>query len=260
MPQLMPKPKMCPGADCPGCSSANCYASGGEIKGVNKANPFNPSESEAGSKLRQSQSKHTLFPETKKREAKELHKQTLGELKMMPKPKLYARGGEVAADEDAPHIKGVHKSFLAKNDAGMSESGLRLRQGKDEEAKEFHKQTLSDMKSMPKPKLMAEGGKVGSGSRFKHLEHSLAHEKGIHDPAALAASIGRKKYGAEGMGKLSHHEHMAEGGEAEHEHEDHDDELHGMLGEELMDAFDSKDKKRMMDSIEAIVMRALSKE
>ncbi len=36
---------------------------------------------------------------------------------------------------------------------------------------------------------------------FEKLEHSLAHEKGVRDPDAMAASIGRKKYGAEGMAK-----------------------------------------------------------
>ncbi len=36
---------------------------------------------------------------------------------------------------------------------------------------------------------------------FKKLEGELAHEKGVKDPAAVAAAIGRKKYGAEGMAK-----------------------------------------------------------
>lgn len=34
---------------------------------------------------------------------------------------------------------------------------------------------------------------------FAKLEHSLAHKKGISDPKAVAAAIGRKKYGAKGM-------------------------------------------------------------
>lgn len=36
---------------------------------------------------------------------------------------------------------------------------------------------------------------------FKKLEGRLSHEKGVSDPGALAASIGRKKYGAAGMAK-----------------------------------------------------------
>lgn len=59
-------------------------------------------------------------------------------------------------------------------------------------------------KKMSKPKL-------GSGGRFKELEHKLSarmahHAKGnkaVHDPAALAAYIGRKKYGASKMARMS---------------------------------------------------------
>jgi hypothetical protein len=53
--------------------------------------------------------------------------------------------------------------------------------------------------------------KLGSGERFKKLESSLGkrmsgHSHGnkeVHDPAALAAWIGRKKYGASRMAKMS---------------------------------------------------------
>jgi len=38
---------------------------------------------------------------------------------------------------------------------------------------------------------------------FQKLERSLAHRKGVSDPAALVASIGRKKYGAAGLAKKS---------------------------------------------------------
>lgn len=45
--------------------------------------------------------------------------------------------------------------------------------------------------------------KPKSGERFKNLEHMLGKEKGVTDPAALAASIGRKKLGEKKMEKLS---------------------------------------------------------
>ena len=38
---------------------------------------------------------------------------------------------------------------------------------------------------------------------FAKLKGELSHEKGVTDPAALAASIGRKKYGAAGMAAKS---------------------------------------------------------
>lgn len=44
--------------------------------------------------------------------------------------------------------------------------------------------------------------RLGSGKRFKALEGKLKR-KGIRDPAALAASIGRKKLGKKKMAKLS---------------------------------------------------------
>lgn len=44
--------------------------------------------------------------------------------------------------------------------------------------------------------------KLGSGKRFAELESKLK-KKGAEDPAALAASIGRKKYGAEKMAKMA---------------------------------------------------------
>lgn len=51
------------------------------------------------------------------------------------------------------------------------------------------------MQKVKKPKL-------GTGKRFAQLKSKLS-KKGIKDPGALAASIGRKKYGAKKMGKLS---------------------------------------------------------
>ena len=37
--------------------------------------------------------------------------------------------------------------------------------------------------------------KLGSGARFAALKSKLGKEKGIRNPGALAAAIGRKKYG-----------------------------------------------------------------
>lgn len=43
---------------------------------------------------------------------------------------------------------------------------------------------------------------LGSGERFKALSSKLERQ-GVRDPDALAASIGRKKYGAKKMAQLS---------------------------------------------------------
>ena len=44
--------------------------------------------------------------------------------------------------------------------------------------------------------------KLGSGKRFASLKAKLGR-KGIKNPGALAAAIGRKKYGAKKFAKLS---------------------------------------------------------
>ncbi len=36
---------------------------------------------------------------------------------------------------------------------------------------------------------------LGEGGRFAALKQELSHEKGIRNPGAVAAAIGRKKYG-----------------------------------------------------------------
>lgn len=40
-------------------------------------------------------------------------------------------------------------------------------------------------------------------SRFDALKEKLSKRKGVTNPAALAAFIGRKKYGVNGMARLS---------------------------------------------------------
>ena len=42
---------------------------------------------------------------------------------------------------------------------------------------------------------------LGSGGRFKELSNELAHRSGVTDPKALAAFIGRRKYGEAKMSK-----------------------------------------------------------
>ena len=50
---------------------------------------------------------------------------------------------------------------------------------------------------------MAKKPKLGSGGRFAALVGHLKQEKGVTNPGAIAASIGRKKFGAAKFAKLS---------------------------------------------------------
>jgi len=49
---------------------------------------------------------------------------------------------------------------------------------------------------------MAKQPKLGSGKRFEKLEKEL-EKSGVRDPGAVAAKIGRDKYGASKMAKLA---------------------------------------------------------
>ena len=53
---------------------------------------------------------------------------------------------------------------------------------------------------MAKPNSKAP---LGQGGRFAALKGKLAKKPGITNPGALAASIGRKKYGAKRMAAMS---------------------------------------------------------
>lgn len=46
---------------------------------------------------------------------------------------------------------------------------------------------------------------------FNKLQGQLAQKPGVTDPAALAASIGRKKYGKKAMGKAASSGHSLKG-------------------------------------------------
>ena len=45
--------------------------------------------------------------------------------------------------------------------------------------------------------------KLGSGERFAKLKNSIAKKGNVSDPAAVAAAIGRKKYGANKMASMA---------------------------------------------------------
>jgi hypothetical protein len=47
--------------------------------------------------------------------------------------------------------------------------------------------------------------KLGSGKRFSRLAADLAKEPGVRNPRAVAAAIGRKKYGKRRFAQLSAH-------------------------------------------------------
>lgn len=51
--------------------------------------------------------------------------------------------------------------------------------------------------------MAAKKPKLGTGKRFAALKTDLAKKPGVTDPGALAAAIGRRKFGASKFAKLS---------------------------------------------------------
>lgn len=49
----------------------------------------------------------------------------------------------------------------------------------------------------------AKKPKLGSGKRFAALEKSIARKGNVSNPGAVAAAIGRKKYGNQRMQKMA---------------------------------------------------------
>lgn len=45
--------------------------------------------------------------------------------------------------------------------------------------------------------------KLGSGERFRQLKSKIARRGGVRDPGAVAAAVGRKKYGKERMQEMA---------------------------------------------------------
>jgi len=177
----------CVGPHCSGCSSATCMSEGGEVEGNS-------------------------------------------EMKSMKKPELYAEGGYINPDNEDDqrgkrhnNERGVHRDH---DSSGMSMAGVYSRnvnnndsvyKGPNGKSKSFakteHERVLSEMKSMKKPNLYAEGGEIGM---------------------------------------MPEHEGDMEDGDME-------SELNDALGDELLAAFESKDKKAIMSCIEAAVMSCMSK-
>ena len=52
-------------------------------------------------------------------------------------------------------------------------------------------------------KIVGKQPKLGSGKRFENLTEAISKRGGVTNPAAVAAAIGRKKYGAKKMAGMA---------------------------------------------------------
>lgn len=129
-----------------------------------------------------------------------------------PKGRAYAEGGEVEKDpSDFPHkeheLPDAEPPWYEGETAKEEHAARRAAGEKDDE-----ESTPAAVASRMALGGLAKKPALGSGARFAHLTHQLEGRGDVKDPKALAAAIGRKKFGAEKMAKLAHH---ASGGEVE---------------------------------------------
>lgn len=69
----------------------------------------------------------------------------------------------------------------------------------------YVKRTSAKAKKRPGVSYVAKGKKpkLGTGKRFAALETAISKRKGIKDPGAIAAKIGRLKYGKAKFQKMA---------------------------------------------------------
>ena len=100
-------------------------------------------------------------------------------------------------DITAQHDRGTPCSEIACPKCGGPMTGMAKEAA--EKGKELKPGSLKGGKSEPAKK----GTKPGSGARFKAVKKKLSGQKGVKDPGALAASIGRAKFGKKKFQKMS---------------------------------------------------------
>lgn len=158
----------------------------------------------------------------------------------------YAKGGEVEhhknigsrtkaakREREKEHIKGVHKSQNIYR-PGSSEAGYNARALKEgpvfkKQATQEHEKVLGEMKAMPKPKLLAEGGYIGSyqsseqphyDADFADMDHDkeemasgyMSHEGAAAKHNAAAMHEDERKLGQHGMMEEGPEDGYAHGG------------------------------------------------
>jgi hypothetical protein len=144
---------------------------------------------------------------------KEQHKDHLRHLKEAPKanlPKsedmkkdsvilgkpLTSEGGNIASGKQRIHNeKGVHPA-VSRVLQHASVMGLHQRSGNKDTAQDMAVSKLKELQHMPKPNLPKSEPVEKKYEGFKAVEEH-AKESGARDPGAVAAAVGREKYGKE---------------------------------------------------------------
>lgn len=191
-------------------------------------------------------------------------------MSMRPKMHKYASGGCIGAGCSGPHYdeggdvktknQDEGKNNSSTNSAGVASASDIWNNVKNA----FGSGDEAQAAPAPKPGY-AHGGEVESAEDFrmrKHKENKAMHMKeksmGMEDEDEdMHPSERPENYHFLGKEKL------ADGGEVEGHMDiapEDDDEIHDMLGKELMESFHSKDHKKAYQSLEAMVLNCLNKD
>ncbi len=252
------------GGMCGACGGPCKMAKGGKVEGVNVESTLtNHGQSEAGREAELAKRYEDSDPDWSKKHkenAKDLHHKTIIENRALPKPRLkgLAHGGEVKR----------------KVNPGMEDQGSDYKNDQTRNRVDF-----------------SGGQRRGSGEGYPKYQVQAQNEKGVNTPVSgvtnfpggkgtsKAGDYTKERYGGKPLfhssdkgGHPAVKEHqkvlsemrempnpklkgLAHGGEVESE----DDEIHEMIGPEMMDAIHSKDHKKLMSGIEAMVLHHMSK-
>lgn len=185
-------------------------------------------------------------------------------------PECMAEGGSVTSGTKRSDFeKGVHQP-TSKFNPGQSLPGLMVRAGNhghfdttkeegEDSAKLKHRKMLGEMRSMKKPNLYAQGGEVkGHGKLGVEFDSKAKPREGYPKSAAEQEERLKAEHArvSEMQRRKPEPEKYAEGGEVGQHGED--EELHHAIGSELMDALERKDKKGIMDALNAAVMDCMN--
>jgi hypothetical protein len=119
---------------------------------------------------------------------------------------------------------------------------------------EHHKAHGGEMEDCPL--CMDDGGQVTDQSGAESFQEGFRKATHYSEGGQTAANE-KEPYKLADGGEMNMYEPgFAEGGEAE---ASPDDELHDLLGQEIMEAVHSKDHKRLMSGIEAMVLKCMNK-
>ena len=277
----------CSGPECQGCASARCVAEGGSVgSGKNREDQeegvfqssYSKNRDHRGTSIAGESVRHGS--KAGEAQAKNYHVNKLNELQTMKKPNLYAEGGRVySGKQRSDNEKGVHHNDIGPDARTKTSSyagnqvGWANRDSDPKElenAKKEHGRVLGDMRSMKKPNLYADGGRVKGVqdpyNKWHITEPGSTGESGGVSIAGHSLRTGGE-WGKEGakedhrrgireikdMGKRDR-TNLAEGGEVGESDEEGEHELRHAMSGELMDALDRKDHKGIMDALEACVL------